>query len=239
VTQPLSELSVVVTRARHQAAELVDALHELGATVVECPLIEILPPSDGGSAVRDVFGRWAEYDWLLITSVNTVARWGEQLSAYSGHVAAIGPGTAQALIAVGLNVDLVPTEFVAESLVTEFPEGTGRVLLLNAEVARDVVPQGLRAKGWQVDVVAAYRTEPVRPTLELQHEIIDADVITFMASSAVRAYLDLGVKVPPFVACIGPVTAEAARQNGLNVNLVADEHTVAGLVNALVEAFRR
>ncbi len=149
------------------------------------------------------------------------------------RVAAIGPGTAGVLARGGIVADLVPERYVAESLLDAFPapppEG-GRVLLARAAVARDVLPDGLRARGWTVDVVEAYRTRPAPATPELLGASAAADAITFTSSSTVEHYLEAAGRagVPPVVACIGPVTAATARSLGLDVTVEADVHTVDG-----------
>ena len=156
------------------------------------------------------------------------------------QVAAIGPGTAGALRRFGVVADLVPERFVAEAVADAFPRGAGRVLLPRAAIARDVLPDSLRAKGWQVDVVEAYRTAAAEPSAAALAEAGKADAITFTSSSTVTNYLQvagLGA-VPPVVVCIGPVTAETAGAAGLHVDVVAAEHTIDGLVQALVSALR-
>jgi len=160
------------------------------------------------------------------------------------RLAAIGPGTAAALRARNLVPDLVPARFVAESLLESFGPPSaldkGRVLLARAAVARDVLPDGLRDLGWDVDVVDVYRTRPVPVGDEVRAACAAADVVTFTSSSTVDRYVEaLGTEhVPPVVACIGPVTADTARAHGLAVDVVADEHSVPGLVVALVEHLR-
>ncbi|MGH9012242.1 MAG: uroporphyrinogen-III synthase, partial [Acidimicrobiia bacterium] len=154
-------------------------------------------------------------------------------------VAAIGPGTAEALAAAGVRADLVPERFVAESLLEAFPDGPGRVLLPRAAVARDALPAGLTERGWTVDVVEAYRTAIGRPAPEALAAAATAHAVTFTSSSTVTNYLAVvgDVPVPPVVACIGPITAETARAAGLTVDVVAAEHTIEGLVQALIERF--
>src|SRR5262249_27593393 len=154
---------------------------------------------------------------------------------------AIGPGTADALRGHHLVADLVPERFVAEALLEAFPppHGAGRVLLARAEVARDVLPDGLRAGGWEVGVVDVYRTVPApadRAARPARAWVAAADIVTSRPSSTVARFLEaVGPDVvPSVVACIGPVTAETARARGLTVDLVADEHTIPGLVAALV-----
>ncbi len=161
----------------------------------------------------------------------------------SALVAAIGPGTADALAAGGIRADLVPERFVAESLLDAFPDPPavgGRVLLARAEVARDVLPEGLRERGWLVDVVEAYRTAPVPLSDAQRRAASSADMVTFTSSSTVDRFLDAmasgdsdGTNVPPSVACIGPVTAATARERGLTVDIEADVHTIDGLLTAI------
>ena len=129
---------------------------------------------------------------------------------------------------------------MAEALLDVFPPGPGRVLLPRAAAARAVLPVGLRAKGWEVDVVEAYRTEPVPQSEERLVAARRADAITFTSSSTVTNFVAAAGRdaVPPIVACIGPVTAETARSCGLAVDVVAGVHTIDGLVDAVVVALR-
>ena len=241
-SRPLFGRKVVVTRAREQASELVDRLHRLGAETVELPAITIDEPGDGGAALRGAALRVGHYDWVIFTSANAVERFCARLhdarSLAGVRVAAIGPGTAGALRSFGVEPDLVPENFVAESLIEIFPFGNGEVLLPRAAVAREVLPESLRAKGWRVDVVEAYLTRPAEPSASALAEASKADAITFTSSSTVTIFLHVAGldAVPPVVVCIGPVTAETARAAGLTVDVVAEEHTIDGLVQALVEA---
>jgi uroporphyrinogen-III synthase len=137
--------------------------------------------------------------------------------------------------------DLVPERFVAEGLLEVFPAPSGRntVLLARAEVARDVLPEGLAAAGWDVDVVTAYRTQPAQVTPETVEQVAAADAITFTSSSTVTNFVATGAPVPPVVAAIGPVTAATAQEAGLTVTVEAGVHTLDGLVDALVRHFAR
>jgi uroporphyrinogen III methyltransferase/synthase len=233
---------IVVTRAREQSSALVARLRVLGADVIELPVIEIVDPADGGAALRAAAGAVATYNWVVFTSANAVERFMPLLRdarALGGaRVAAIGPGTAEALAGFGAAADLVPERFVAESLLDAFPDGAGRVLLPRAAVARDVLPDGLAAKGWDVTVVEAYRTVAGSPSPGALEAARSADAITFTSSSTVTNYLDVAgaERVPSLVVCIGPVTAETARAAGLTVDVVADEHTIDGLLDALCDA---
>jgi uroporphyrinogen III methyltransferase/synthase len=242
-SRPLFGRTVVVTRAREQASALVDLLRLHGADTVEVPIIRIAPPADGGVACRDAAARAHTFDWVVLTSANGVARFMDGLRDARDlggvKVAAIGPGTADALRDRNVVADLVPERFVAESLLDAFPgpgSHGGRVLLARAAVARDVLPDGLRERGWDVEVVEAYRTEPVTVTDDDHVRAARADIVTFTSSSTVDRYLDaMGDRaVPPTVACIGPVTAATARQRGLTVDVEAAVHTIEGLVDALV-----
>jgi uroporphyrinogen III methyltransferase/synthase len=245
--RPLFGKRIIVTRAREQASDLVERLHELGAATVELPVIEIGEPADGGAALREAAGRVADYDWIAFTSANAVSRFFAALAAAGrdtralgrAQVAAIGPGTADALAAAGVRADLLPQRFVAESLLEAFPDGPGRVLLPRAAVARDALPVGLAERGWTVDVVEAYRTAVGRPAPEALAAAATAHAVTFTSSSTVTNYLAVAgdVPVPPVVACIGPITADTARSAGLAVDVVATEHTIEGLVQSLVEMF--
>ena len=262
-SRPLFGRRIVVTRARAQASELVERLAARGAATVEVPAIEIDDPDDGGAALAAAVERLAAgaYGWLVLTSPNGARRLlaallaaGRDARALGGvRLAAIGPGTADVLAAANLVPDLVPPRFVAESLVEAFPDPARSptteaaaptpvagaadrpVLLVRAAVARDVLPEGLEAKGWRVDVVDAYRTRPVPPDEQVAAALAGAEIVTFTSSSTVTNFLaSVGAEtVPPVVAAIGPVTAETARAHGLTVDVEADVHTIDGLVDAL------
>jgi uroporphyrinogen III methyltransferase/synthase len=238
VTGPLADRTVVVTRATEQAGRLVSRLTELGATVVEAPTIGIADPLDGGTALAAAVHALDRYDWVVLTSPNGVERFLRAAGGrpFHGKVAAVGPGTAHALTSAGLPPALVPARFVAEGLLAVFPPGDGRVLLAQAEAARPVLADGLRSAGWQVDAIVAYRTVPVAPPAAVVARARGADAIMFTSGSTVAGYVSAGLDaVPPVVVCIGPVTADAATAAGLNVAAVAAEHTIDGLVAAVVE----
>jgi len=252
--RPLHGWKVAVTRTRQQASVLAVALRRAGAIPVEVPTIAIADPDDGGAALRSALSdlRSGAYEWVVFTSENTVERVFTELHdarALGGvRVAAIGDGTAGRLAAHGVVADLVPPSFVAEALAEAFPAAPAgaaappdatarRVLLPRAAVARDVLERALSAKGWAVDVVTAYRT--VRPELSpaLVERVSGLDAVTFTASSTVTGWVELvGLdRLPPVVACIGPITAEAARRAGMTVTLEASPHSIDGLVAALVD----
>jgi uroporphyrinogen-III synthase len=231
---------VVVTRAAEQASRLVEGLAALGATVVEVPTIAIVDAADGGAALVAAVDRLDRYDWVVLTSTNGAARFATALAGRPAptRLAVVGPGTAAELRVAGLEPDLVPARFVAEGLLALFPAGDGRILLPQAEAARPVLADGLRAAGWTVDTVVAYRSVPVPAPPELVERARHADAITFTSGSTVAGYVasaGLGA-VPGVVVCIGPVTEAAARDAGVAVTAVAPEHTIDGLLAALVEA---
>jgi uroporphyrinogen III methyltransferase/synthase len=254
--KPLFGRRIVVTRAREQASELVAKLDRLGADCVEVPAIEVHEAADGGAALRRAVRDLSGYDWVVLTSPNgartlldALRAQGLDARAFGGcQVAAIGPGTAEALAAGNILVDLVPPRFVAESLVESLPDppaplasasspaAQGRVLLARAAVARDVLPEGLRARGWDVDVVEAYRTVAAPVDDERRAALAGADMITFTSSSTVTRFLEAAGRdsVPPAVAAIGPITAGTAREHGLTVDVEAEVHSIDGLVDAIL-----
>jgi uroporphyrinogen III methyltransferase/synthase len=250
--RPLFGRRVLVTRTRQQASALSEALRAAGAEPVELPVIEVADPADGGAALRKAAADLAAYDWVVLTSPNGAERLlaavadagGDARTFGTARVAAIGPSTAAVLGAGGIRADLLPERFVAESLLEAFPTapvapvtgGSGRVLLARAAVARDVLPDGLRARGWEVDVVDAYRTIPAALTAEQRADALRADIVTFTSSSSVERFLESAGAdaVPPVVACIGPITADTARAHGLTVDVEAPVHTIPGLIDALV-----
>ena len=249
-SRPLIGRSVVVTRTRDQSPELARHLREAGADVVVAPTIRIGEPADGGAALRAAVADVSSYDWVVLTSPNGAARFCDELrdgrDLAGVKVAVIGPGTAASMGAARITADLVPPHFVAESLLEVFPDpppGGGRVLLARAAVARDVLPDGLRAKGWDVDVVEAYRTESVDYDDETRARVRQADAVTFTSSSTAQHFVAAmggpvaaAAGVPPVVACIGPVTAATARELGLTVTAEAEVHSIAGLVKSVVDA---
>jgi uroporphyrinogen-III synthase len=235
--RPLAGRRVVVTRASEQAGDLVERLQILGAVPVEVPLIAIVDASDGGAALRASLDPLP--DWIVVTSANGAARVLDAMAHVARDVqfAVVGPMTASVLERAGVRPALIPTRFVAESLVEVFPRGDGRVVLAQAADARSVVADGLTAKGWQVEVVEAYRTVPVAPTPEALAAVKVSDAILFTSASTVTSFVAAaGVDaVPPVVVCIGPITADAAVDLGISVTAVPDEHTIPAMVAALAD----
>jgi uroporphyrinogen III methyltransferase/synthase len=245
--RPLAARRVVVTRARAQASGLAEALRELGAEVVEMPAIRIVPRLDSEEVRRTVDDLHA-YALVCLTSPNGAHLLFEAMAAAgrdaralaNATVAAIGPGTAAALAEHGIVADIVPESFVAEGLVEalEPVEVSGRpVLVARAAEARDLLPDALRERGAEVDVVALYETVREAPSPEAVEAARGADYLTFTSSSTVRNFAEaVGDRLPGTarVVSIGPVTSEAAREAGLEVAVEAERHDVEGLVEALV-----
>ena len=242
--RPLFGRTVVVTRARTQASDLRIRLESLGAEVVEIPAIAVEPID---FALPDLAG----YAWVVLTSANGVDALfdggilpaGRDARAFGpARVAAIGPGTAEALARRGLRADLLPERFVAESLVEAFPApvrpGTDRVLIARAEAARDVLPEGLAAAGYLVEVLPVYRTVPAAVDAAALERVRrgEVDAVTFTSSSTVTNFCDaVGAFTgeQPVVVSIGPVTSATAVERGLRVDAEADPHTIDGVIAAL------
>ncbi len=252
--QPLFGKRVLVTRPAHQTDDVALRLYEVGAEPILAPTIAIGPPDDPRAAAAAV-ARVREYAWLVFTSRNGVDAFFDTLRelgrddptlssdarALGGvRVAAIGPKTAEALSAHGIRADLIPAvyvgEAVAESVLARTSPGD-RILLYRARDARESLPELLRAAGRTVDDVAAYATRFVDDP-ELAGKTASADIVTFTSASTVGSFVHnvpdaASVLAAKTVACIGPVTARAAREAGIRVDVVPDEFTVDGLLHAL------
>ncbi len=241
---PLAGVRVVVTRPRAQAASLVDSLESEGATAVSVPVITIEDPPDGGVALRAGLRALRPDDWVVVTSPNGAERVAAAVAEVplppGVKLAVVGPGTKARAEHLGLTVDLVPEDAIAEGLLAAFPprpvEG-GRVLLARAEVAREMLPIQLRMAGWQVDEIVAYRTVTVDVDDEGRAAAAGADAVVFTSGSTVEGLVrGAGVDaLPPVVATIGPATSAVAEGLGVRVDVEAAVHTVPGVVAALAE----
>jgi uroporphyrinogen III methyltransferase/synthase len=258
-SRPLFGRRIVVTRAREQASSFKAILSGLGARCIEFPTIDIQPPPSWEQLDAAVAGL-SDYHWAIFTSVNGVRFFMERLHvarldsrAFSGtRIAAIGPKTAEALGCFGLKPDLVPEEYRAESILEGMAgdEIKGqRILIPRAMVARDILPDTLRERGALVDVVQAYQTVvPTGRKDRILEELNrgEIDCITFTSSSTVTNFVGLfeSHEITSFpsataIACIGPVTAKTARDNGLKVDITPSEYTIESLVAAICGYYGR
>ncbi len=245
--RPLHGRRVVVTRARAQASGLAATLRGLGAEVVELPAIRIEPRIDS-EEVGDAVAQLMDYSLVCLTSPNGVRLLFEAMEdagldarALAGvTVAAIGPGTARALAERGILADVVPERFVAEGLIEALADievGGKRVLVARAAEARDVLPDALRERGAELDVVPLYETVREQPGDREIEAAQSADYVTFTSSSTVTNLVEaLGDLFPhnARIVSIGPITSETARNAGLEVAVEANRHDVDGLLEALL-----
>ncbi len=238
--RPLFGWTVLITRPRHQAAELRRRLEEKGAGVISMPAIEIQGLADYTELDHAIAGL-ADFDYLVFTSVNGVEAFFERLfekgkdtRELAGlETVCIGPRTARELSGFSVNCDLMPEKFVAESLLEAFPQDlTGkRVLVPRALEAREILPEGLRGRGAEVQVVPAYRTVGAEDVMEVPEYV---DIAVFTSSSTVdhflkRARIPRGCRT----ACIGPITARTLEEHGIQADIEAADHTIPGVVKAI------
>lgn len=241
-TKILFGKKILVTRSRAQASKLTRQLENLGASVIEFPTIKIANPTDGFKALDDAIKILHSFDWVIFTSANGVDKFFERLKSFkldaralaNAKVAAIGSATAEELSTHGIFADVIPAEFRAESLVDalkDFVAGK-KILLARAEIARDVLPTELENFGAEVTVAAAYKTVPAAET-KLD---ADFDMATFTSSSTVENFIAaVGVEslANAKVAAIGTVTAQTLKKFGVEADVIAQEFTIAGLVDAI------
>jgi uroporphyrinogen-III synthase len=253
---PLTGRRVLVTRALHQAGKLSEGLHALGAEPVEVPVLEIRPPAS--FELLDASLRQLDsYDWLILTSANTVRVLAERTTALglrlapaaSLKVAAVGGATAEAARKAGFRIALFPEPYVAESLLQGLNGQVAgkRVLLARAAVARDVIPDALREAGAQVDVVDAYRNVlPEGAAVQLRQALAQGiDAATFTSSSSVlhlaEAARAAGVDWPfagvPGIS-IGPITSQTMRELGWEPTAQAGSFNIPGLIETVARVLR-
>jgi len=255
--KPLFGKRILVTRAKEQAGMLSDLLSKLGGQPIEVPMIRIVDP-DSFDSIDKAISRLENgpgYDWVIFTSANGVEFFtkrmrflGKDIRILSGSkIAVIGPATARAVKKLLINIDVTPEEYVAEGLIEELKKAgiEGRSFLIpRAKVARDILPQTLREMGGEVDVVEAYQTVLNDLAAAKIKEMLSErsiDMVTFTSSSTVNNFAKLvGSDLKELmqgiaIAVIGPVTAETVAEHGLNPDIVAEEYTIPGLVNAIVK----
>jgi uroporphyrinogen III methyltransferase/synthase len=252
---PLFGRTIAVTRARASSSDFVADLRRLGAETIEFPTIEKAPP-ESFAALDKAIKRIDSFDWIIFTSASGVESFIERLKSLRrdirdlgrASIAAIGPATAARLADYALRVSALPDEYRAEAIISAL--GARRIrgkrfLIPRAEVAREVLPETLRAKGAKEVVVApAYRTvKPKRAHADRMRELIASraiDLVTFTSSSTVANFCDLigssakGLKA----AAIGPITAATARERGFEVVVSPGEYTIPALTEAIREYFR-
>jgi uroporphyrinogen-III synthase len=248
---PLAHKRVLVTRPKGQAEELVLSLKALGAEPLVLPTIAILPPEDW-RPVDEAIADLPRFDWVVFTSVNGVRHFVGRMETLGVPVstlaqrklAAIGPATARALVRVCRPPDVVPEQFLSDALPDALPCVQGlRILLPRADIARKEMARELQRRGAQVAEVAVYRVQQetgVDPVAI--SNLPTPDLITLTSPSAARSLAkmleesgraDWLAQVP--IICIGPITADAVRELGYQPARVATEHTMQGLVQAILD----
>ncbi|MFQ5830276.1 MAG: uroporphyrinogen-III synthase [Candidatus Methylomirabilia bacterium] len=252
--KPLAEKRIVVTRARHQAADLVRLLEEAGALVLVSPAIQIGPP-DSWEPLDRAIRELGTFRWVLFTSVNGVDAFRQRMEQLGltcsalqrARIAAIGPATAEALFRWGCPAELVPDEYRAEGLAERLrPEirPGDRILIPRAAEAREVLVRILSELGGDVTEVPAYRTRPARgeaDRLKAAFQNREVDAVTFTSSSTARSFAELFTPEESrelldgvVNASIGPITAEALAAYGLTTHVMPTEYTIPALARALI-----
>jgi uroporphyrinogen III methyltransferase/synthase len=238
---------VLITRPREQASDFADKLCAAGFEPIFFPVIEIRP-IENNIVLERAWSKLECYDWIVFTSVNAVAVVFSQFENQSlPHVAAIGPKTAEALQSRGITPDFVPEEYVAESILPGLGDVRGKwVLLPRAEIARKALPEAIAEAGGIPHEIAVYKTLPIQPDPEgLAALKSGVDWITFTSPSTVQNFVEilrqqkmdpLELVSKPKIACIGPITERAARDQGFEISVVAEKYTTDGLINALGNA---
>lgn len=238
MSSPLTNRSVVITRSVTQNESLRALLEARGARVVEVPLIAIAEPDDEGRERDEVLQRFQEFDWVVVTSPNGADRVAPFLAAARAaadndrfpQLAAVGEATARSL---GAPVALVSNPARADVMAEDFPNGSGRVLVVQGDLADDVMTVAIDSKGWKVTKVVAYRTVHLTPSPEMMAPALSADVLLLASGSAASAWFDsFGSSTPPCVVAIGPSTAKVARTLGIDLSAVAEHQTLEGLIEA-------
>ena len=250
--RPLAGRSILVTRPRAQSRPLCDRLRKLGARVLAVPMIAIEPPAPGGRLDRALHDLQT-YDWVIVTSANGARACVARAAALGVNLrskprplwAAVGPATAAVLRRARIRVAMIPSRYLTEAIATEIPDvNRHRILLPRTDVASPALVDALRHRGAIVEVVAAYRTvigpREAGPRIRRLFDTKDVDVVVFTSPSTVRGLVRLlgGARqalARVTIACIGPVTAGAVTDAGLRPRVVAREHTIDGLIKALLE----
>ncbi|HXC97184.1 MAG TPA: uroporphyrinogen-III synthase [Edaphobacter sp.] len=251
---PLANKRILITRAPHQASELATQLQAFGAVPILIPTIEIAPPASF-AALDAALACLGTYDWLLFTSANAVEAFHRRahflhLTQLPKHIAVIGPATLRAANDIGLTVDLIPTQYVAESLAEALlPEAPGKsFLLVRAAEARDHLPHTLTGAGATVTIAEAYRNQLAAESIPAVQQLFASpenypDAITFTSASTVRNLCNLleasNLTFPSGItlASIGPITSQTLRDFGHAPNVEAAEPTIPALIQSLIVHF--
>jgi uroporphyrinogen-III synthase len=241
--------TILVASSEGRVASLVAAIEALGGIAIPFPTVRLVPPPDLESFER-ALRNWASYDWIVFTSAAAVdavtreaGRIGLDLRLLPGKVAVVGPATAKAVEAAGLPVTAMPAEYLTDSLAAALGDIRGKsVFLPRSRIARKGLADDLRSGGAKVVEVDAYDAASSAPDLASLSSSDRIDFVVFTSASTVRQFVSLvphqvleRVRTESRIACIGPVTAEAADESGLRASIVATEHTIPGLVRALAE----
>ncbi len=260
-TKPLFGKRIVVTRAREQASGFLKELASLGAECIQFPTIRVIPP-ESWKALDKAINKLSSYEWILFTSPNGVKFFVERLHFHGKDVrelkgikiGAIGPKTAEKWYQWGITPDLIPEEYRAEAIVEAFRKmgaTPGKILLPRAAKAREVLPEDLKKMGFEVDVVPAYQTvKPDQDTAMVAEMFREGriDMVTFTSSSTVTNFLGMldhhdpslrNTLTSATMACIGPITAKTAKENGLEVDLTPTEYTIDSLTDAILEYYEK
>ena len=249
--RPLTGVRIAVTRPAQQSAELAEPLAAAGADVLLCPLVRVQSTLDADQW-RRVREQLPDFSWLVFTSTNGVeqfaallGRAGLAATALNCRVACVGPATAKAAEANGFVVDLIPDQYVgsavAEAMAATGPLDGTRILLARAGGGGDELPARLRARGAQVEDLELYRSVIDQEGATLLAGLMNrevVDLLTFTSGSAVTYFVEhIGKLANTAVAVIGPSTAQAARGLGLRVDIEADPHTIAGMIQAIIDYY--
>jgi uroporphyrinogen-III synthase len=266
---PLTNKRILITRASHQASDLAAQLEALGATPILIPTIEIIPP-ETYAPLDAALANLGSYNWLIFTSANAVEAFHQRRHSQSAttpcapcpdsrasastklqnpspRIAVIGPATARAVQAIGLQVDLIPPHYIAESLAEALlPEAPNKsFLLIRAAEARDHLPETLHAAGATVTIAEAYRNQvPPESIPALQRLFANPanypDAITFTSASTARNLIALletaNLTLPPNItlASIGPITSQTLRDLSHEPTVEAEQPTIPNLVQSLL-----
>jgi len=257
--RPLFGKRVLVTRARAQASEMIRRIEELGGEAVPFPVLQIEPVQDEArlALIDQALEQLHTYGWIVFTSVNGVEHFFRRMReqridirrAAAARFAAVGPATAAALLDRGIVPEELPGKFQAEGLadylLSKLKPGE-RVLIPRSSIARDVLPETLKAAGYEVTAVDVYDNKPAQSGARWIVDMLksgDIHIVTFASSSSVHYFIEAleacGVQEPEAlvnrskIVCIGPITEAAARERGLDVSATAKESTIDAMIELL------